>query len=95
MSDAPGATRTVQRALRLLGAVTENGGTLSDPLFELAGPHLDELAEGTGETANLAVSVEAGRAVYFRQVSSIGSSVASHADALSQSLGAPPKERVA
>ena len=30
MSDAPGATRTVQRALRLLGAVTESGGTLSD-----------------------------------------------------------------
>ncbi len=120
MSDAPGATRTVQRALRLLGAVTENGGTLSDlarmvelspsttsrllstltisefvrrdelgryrpgprlrrlaaaalredPLFELAGPHLEELAEETGETANLAVSVEAGRAVYLRQASS-------------------------
>ena len=30
-----------------------------------------------------------------RRVRSIGSAVAGHADALSQSLGAPPKERVA
>ncbi|HEY6397820.1 MAG TPA: helix-turn-helix domain-containing protein, partial [Solirubrobacteraceae bacterium] len=120
MSDAPGATRTVQRALRLLGAVTESGGTLSDlaravelppstasrllstltisefvrrdelgryrpgprlrrlaaaalredPLFELAGRHLEQLAEETRETANLAVSVETGQAIYLRQVSS-------------------------
>jgi DNA-binding IclR family transcriptional regulator len=120
MSDAPGATRTVQRALRLLGAVTESGGTLSDlartvelspsttsrllstltisefvrrdelgryrpgprlrrlaaaalredPLFELAGRHLEELAVQTSETANLAVSVEKGQAIYLRQISS-------------------------
>jgi DNA-binding IclR family transcriptional regulator len=224
MSDAPGATRTVQRALRLLGAVTESGGTLTDlaravelspstasrllstltmlefvrrdelgryrpgatlrrlaaaalredPLFELAGPHLEQLADETAETANLVVSVEAGRATYLRQVSSprlvrssgwtgraiptrgtaigaalrgdlgaggyatrsgavepdvtsiaapvrgpdgaivaalsvlapsyrtsqrrvssIGRAVAGHADALSRSLGAPPRERVA
>ncbi len=118
--EAQGATRTVQRALRLLVAVTETGGTLSDlartvelspsttsrllstltmsefvrrdergryrpgarlrrlaaaalredPLFELAGSHLEQLAAETGETANLAVSVEAGRAVYLRQVAS-------------------------
>lgn len=115
-----GATRTVERALRLLAAVTESGGTLSDlaravdlspsttsrllstltisefvrrdergryrpgarlrrlaaaalredPLFELAGPHLEQLAAETGETANLVVSVQAGQAIYLRQVTS-------------------------
>lgn len=118
--ETQGATRTVQRALRLLTAVTESGGTLSDlaravelspsttsrllstltisefvrrdergryrpgarlrrlaaaalredPLFELAGPHLEQLAEETGETANLAVTVESGQAIYLRQATS-------------------------
>ena len=113
-------TRTVQRALRLLTAVAEDGGTLSqlardadlspstasrllstlagqelvrrdehghyragarlrrlaaatlraDPVYELAGPHLEALAGETGETANLAVPADARHAVYLRQVAS-------------------------
>jgi len=110
-------TRTVERALTLLAAVAEEGGTLSqlaraaelspstasrllatlaaqelvrrdeygrygpgtrlrqlaavalrsDPVYELAGPHLAELARETGETANLAVPADAQRVVYLRQ----------------------------
>ena len=113
-------TRTVERALTLLTAVAEDGGTLSqlaraaelspstasrllatlagqelvrrdehgryhagdrlrplaaaslrdDPLYELAGPHLDALAAETGETANLAVAADEERIVYLRQVAS-------------------------
>ncbi len=40
----------------------------SDTLYELAGPHLEELARETGETANLGIAVDAGRALYLRQV---------------------------
>ena len=111
-------TRTVERALTLLAAVAEGGGTLSelartaelspttasrllgtlvqrelvrrdehgryqagtrlrqlaaatlreDPLYELAGPHLEALAEETGETANLAIAADEDRIVYLRQV---------------------------
>ncbi len=114
------ATRTVERALVLLAAVAEGGGTLSalaraaglspstasrllstlagqefvrrdgsgryragaqlrrlaavtlreDPVYELAGPHLEALAAETGETANLAVAAGEDRAVYVRQVAS-------------------------
>jgi DNA-binding IclR family transcriptional regulator len=110
-------TRTVERALTLLGAVAQDGGTLSqlaraaglspstasrllatlaaqdlvrrdehgryhagarlrqlaaaslrsDPLHELAGPHLTALAGETGETANLAVAADGRRVVYLRQ----------------------------
>ena len=113
-------TRTVERALTLLAAVAEGGGTLShlaraanlspstasrllatlagqelvrrdehghyqagirlrqlaaaslraDPLHELAGSHLAELAAETGETANLAVAADSRRVVYLRQVAS-------------------------
>jgi DNA-binding IclR family transcriptional regulator len=113
-------TRTVERALTLLTAVAQDGGTLSqlaraaelspstasrllatlagqqlvrrdehgryhaggalrqlaaatlrsDPVHELAGAHLEALAEETGETANLAVAADAGRVVYLRQVAS-------------------------
>jgi DNA-binding IclR family transcriptional regulator len=113
-------TRTVERALTLLTAVAEDGGTLSqlaraadlspstasrllgtlagqelvyrdehghyrpgarlrqlaaatlraDPVYELAGPHLEALAGETGETANLAVAAGARHAVYLRQVAS-------------------------
>jgi DNA-binding IclR family transcriptional regulator len=113
-------TRTVERALTLLAAVAEEGGTLSqlaraaelspstasrllatlagkelvrrdeygrygpgtrlrqlaavalrsDPVYELAGPHLAELARETGETANLAVSADDRRVVYLRQAAS-------------------------
>jgi DNA-binding IclR family transcriptional regulator len=113
-------TRTVERALTLLSAVAQEGGTLSelaraaelspstasrllgtlagqelvhrdehgryragarlrqlaaatlrsDPVHELAGPHLQALAGETGETANLAVSADARHAVYLRQVAS-------------------------
>jgi DNA-binding IclR family transcriptional regulator len=120
MPDAAGGTRTVQRALTLLAAVAQDGGSLSqlaraadlspstasrllatldrcefvrrdghgryragtrlrqlaaaalreDPLYELAGPHLEALASETGETANLAVAADARRAVYLRQVAS-------------------------
>ncbi len=113
-------TRTVERALTLLAAVAQDGGTLSqlaraadlspstasrllgtlasqdlvrrdehgqyhagarlrqlaaaslrsDPLHELAGPHLSSLAAETGETANLAVPADRGRVVYLRQVAS-------------------------
>jgi DNA-binding IclR family transcriptional regulator len=111
-------TRTVERALTLLAAVAEGGGTLSqlsraadlspstasrllgtlanrelvrrdehgryhagtrlrqlaaatlrdDPLHELAGAHLDALAEETGETANLAIAADEDHVVYLRQV---------------------------
>jgi DNA-binding IclR family transcriptional regulator len=111
-------TRTVERALTLLEAVAEGGGTLSelaraaelspstasrllgtlvqrelvrrnelgryqagsrlrqlaaatlreDPLYELAGPHLEALASETGETANLAIAADADQVVYLRQV---------------------------
>ena len=110
-------TRTVERALTLLAAVAEEGGTLSqlaraaelspstasrllatlagqelvrrdeygrygpgtrlrqlaavalrsDPVYELAGPHLAELARETGETANLAVPANDRQVVYLRQ----------------------------
>ena len=113
-------TRTVERALTLLAAVAEDGGTLSqlaraaelspstasrllatlagqelvrrdeygrygpgtrlrqlaavalrsDPVYELAGPHLAELARETGETANLAVPADDQRVVYLRQAAS-------------------------
>ncbi len=113
-------TRTVERALTLLTAVAQDGGTLSelaraaelspstasrllatlaaqelvrrdehgrygagpqlrrmaaatlrtDPVYELAGPHLEALAGETGETANLAVAAGARHAVYLRQVAS-------------------------
>jgi len=113
-------TRAVERALTLLAAVAEKGGTLSelartaalspstasrllatlagqelvrrdehgryhpgtrlrqlsavtlrsDPVYELAGPHLVALARETGETANLAVAADGKRAVYLRQVAS-------------------------
>lgn len=120
MAETPAATRTVERALALLGAVAAGGGTLSelaravelspstasrllgtlaqhefvrrdgaagryragarlrqlaaatlreDPLYELAGPHLEALAAETGETANLAVAVDDG-VLYLRQVAS-------------------------
>lgn len=39
-----------------------------EPLYELAGTHLIELAEATGETANLGVAVDHDRALYLRQV---------------------------
>jgi DNA-binding IclR family transcriptional regulator len=111
-------TRTVERALTLLAAVAEGGGTLSqlaraadlspstasrllgtlakrelvrrdehgryhagtrlrqlaaatlreDPLHELAGAHLEALAEETGETANLAIAADEDHVVYLRQV---------------------------
>ena len=39
-----------------------------EPLYELAGAHLIELAQATGETANLGVAVDHDRALYLRQV---------------------------
>ncbi len=39
-----------------------------EPLHELAGPHLQALADQTGETANLGVAVDADSALYLRQV---------------------------
>lgn len=118
MGQAAIGTRTVERALTLLSAVAEGGGTLSelaraaelspstasrllatlagqelvrrdehgryragtrlrrlaaaslreDPLYELAGPHLEALAGETGETANLAVAADKRQIVYLRQV---------------------------
>jgi DNA-binding IclR family transcriptional regulator len=52
--------------LRQLAAVTLR----EDPLYELAGPHLEALAAETGETANLAVPADAERIIYLRQVAS-------------------------
>lgn len=43
-------------------------GLHDDPLYELAGPHLEALAEQTQETANLGVRIEGDRALYLRQV---------------------------
>jgi DNA-binding transcriptional ArsR family regulator len=40
-----------------------------EPLYELAGPHLAELAQQTGETANLGVAVDTERALYLRHAS--------------------------
>jgi DNA-binding IclR family transcriptional regulator len=39
-----------------------------EPLYELAGAHLVELAQASGETANLGVAVDDDRALYLRQV---------------------------
>ena len=39
-----------------------------EPLYELAGPHLADLAADTGETANLGVAVDQDRVLYLRQV---------------------------
>ena len=39
-----------------------------EPLYELAGDHLVELAGASGETANLGVAVDDDRALYLRQV---------------------------
>jgi len=52
--------------LRQLAAATLR----TDPVYELAGPHLEALAAETGETANLAVAADARHAVYLRQVAS-------------------------
>ncbi|WP_198664216.1 IclR family transcriptional regulator [Jiangella endophytica] len=41
-----------------------------EPLYELAGPHLHELATETGETSSLAVAAEEDRVLYLRQVAS-------------------------
>lgn len=49
--------------LRQLAAATLR----EDPLYELAGPHLEALAGETGETANLAVGADGQRIVYLRQ----------------------------
>lgn len=49
--------------LRRLAAATLR----EDPLYELAGPHLEALAGETGETANLAVGADKQRVVYLRQ----------------------------
>ncbi len=117
------STRTVDRALDLLSAVTETSGaaTLSElarvtglapatasrllatlakrglvrrdaqgsyrpglglmqmaavvlrgePLYEAAGSHLAELAQASGETANLGIAVDGDRALYLRQVSGV------------------------
>jgi IclR family transcriptional regulator, KDG regulon repressor len=50
--------------LRQLAAATLR----TNPVYELAGPHLSALAAETGETANLAAGAERGRVVYLRQV---------------------------
>ena len=42
----------------------------TEPLYELAGPHLAELAQATRETSNLAIAIDARRALYLRQVAS-------------------------
>ncbi|MDE3129535.1 MAG: IclR family transcriptional regulator, partial [Acidobacteriota bacterium] len=39
-----------------------------EPLYELAGGHLTELAAASGETANLGIAVDQDRALYLRQV---------------------------
>ena len=52
--------------LRQLAAVALR----SDPVYELAGPHLAALARETGETANLAVAADGQRVVYLRQAAS-------------------------
>jgi DNA-binding IclR family transcriptional regulator len=50
--------------LRQLAAATLR----EDPLYELAGPHLEALARETGETANLAIAADEDQIVYLRQV---------------------------
>jgi len=55
---APG-TRLVQIGLSAVRSVS---------VYELSEPHLRQLSEASGETANLAVRADAGNAVYLRQV---------------------------
>jgi DNA-binding IclR family transcriptional regulator len=50
--------------LMQIGALVLRG----EPLYELAGGHLAELAAVSGETANLGVAVDHDRALYLRQV---------------------------
>ncbi len=146
MPEVATGTRTVERALTLLTAVAEGGGTLTelaraaglspstasrllatlaaqelvrrdergryragtnlrrlaaaslreDPLYELAGPQLEALADETGETANLAVAADDERIVYLRQVASrrlvqtagwAGRTIPRHGTALGAALG--------
>jgi len=53
-------------ALRGLAATVSR----TEPLYELAGPHLEALAQTTRETSNLAIAIDARRALYLRQVAS-------------------------
>lgn len=41
-----------------------------EPIYDVAEPHLLELARETGETANLGIRIEGDRALYLRQVAS-------------------------
>lgn len=50
-----------------LGAMALRG----DTLYERAGRHILELAEETGETANLGIGIEGDRALYLRQAPSV------------------------
>ena len=61
--DEQGTYRSGLRLMQLSALVLRG-----DPLYELAGPHLSELAEATNETANLGVAVDEDRALYLRQV---------------------------
>jgi DNA-binding IclR family transcriptional regulator len=60
--DEHGRYRAGTRLRRLAAASLRE-----DPLYELAGPHLEALAEETGETANLAVAADERQIVYLRQ----------------------------
>lgn len=59
-----GRFRPGQRLKQLAAATLRQ-----EPLYELAGPHLEALAQETGETANLGVALGDDRVLYLRQVS--------------------------
>lgn len=60
--DADGAYRPDSGLTQLAALVLRD-----DPLYELAGPHLQQLADETGETASLGIAVDGDRALYLRQ----------------------------
>lgn len=65
--DDRGAYRPGSRVVQVAAGVLRG-----EPIYELAGPRLAELAAATGETANLGIQIDAppARALYLRQAAS-------------------------
>jgi DNA-binding IclR family transcriptional regulator len=62
---ADGTYRPGARLLQVAASALQG-----EAVYELAEPHLVELASVTGETANLGIAIEGDRALYLRQVAS-------------------------
>jgi DNA-binding IclR family transcriptional regulator len=63
--DPDGRFRVGPRMKQIAAAILRD-----DPLYDLAHPHLDELARETGETASLGAAAGEDRVLYLRQVAS-------------------------